>query len=271
LKVLNPASMPTSAQIREHYDSLALIYRTFWGDHIHHGFFLDGESPEVAQIKLIEHCADLVGIPRGAEVLDVGCGHGGTSIYLAGAYNCNVQGLTLSEKQVRLARQNAGIAAVTDRTTFLVEDVENWSFPPAWFDLVWTMESSEHFADKMRYFRNVAATLRPQGKLLLAAWTGSMSSPRVREVSGRFLCPELWSSEQYIAAISNADMRVTHCEDVTRNVARTWEICASLAGAAKPVLGLLPRAARNFVEGIDVILQAYRTGDLTYTVIAAQK
>jgi len=34
---------------------------------------------------------------------------------------------------------------------------------------------------------------------------------------------------------------------------------------------LLSAAVRRFVAGIDVILEAYRSEDLTYTVIAAQK
>ncbi|HET7439824.1 MAG TPA: class I SAM-dependent methyltransferase [Terriglobales bacterium] len=263
--------MPTPDQIREHYDSLALIYRAFWGDHIHHGLFTDGEPPETAQVKLIEHCVELAGVWQGADVLDVGSGHGGSSVYLASVYGCRVQGLTLSEKQARLSSQNARIAAVCDRTKFLVEDAESWHFPPMAFDLVWTMESSEHFADKSRYFQNVATTLKSGGKLLLSAWTGSMQSTQVRDVARAFLCPELWSAQQYARAIESAGLRVIRTDDLSAGVARTWEICSERVTKVKTIVPLLPRTARAFVEGIETILQAYRSGALTYSVILALK
>ena len=66
-------------------------------------------------------------------------------------------------------------------------------------------------------------------------------------------------------------MRVCHCEDLTAKIVSTWEICQERARAASVAVKLLPRAAREFVEGIDVILDAYRSGDLTYTVIAADR
>jgi tocopherol O-methyltransferase len=263
-------TMTTAAQIRDHYDSLAFIYRAFWGDHIHHGLFVNGESPDAAQVRLIEHCAQLLKIRDSAYVLDVGCGHGGTSVYLAAKYGCRVLGLTLSDKQLRLAAQNAQAAAISERVSFAVQDADRWDFPAQAFDLVWTMESSEHFSEKMRYFRNVASTLRPGGWLLLTAWTGSMHREQVRQVAQAFLCPELWTVEQYRGAIENAGMRIQAYEDLTRNVLPTWEICAARARSVAAAVKLLPRTAREFVEGIPTILKAYKSGDLNYTVFTAQ-
>jgi tocopherol O-methyltransferase len=260
------------AQIREHYDSLAFVYRTFWGDHIHHGLFIDGDGqPEAAQVRMVEQCAQWLNLQGGERVLDAGCGHGGTLVHLARHMGCTGVGLTISPKQVRLAREQAGHARLHDRLVFVEGDVVDFPFSRGEFHVVWVMESSEHFADKAKFVRDAYSSLIPGGQLLLAAWTGSMASPRVRAVARAFLCPELWTAEEYAEGIESAGMSVTRRVDLSAQVMHTWEICQQRAQAASAVIRLLPWAAREFVAGIDIILEAYRAGDLRYTVLVGRK
>jgi tocopherol O-methyltransferase len=259
----------TADQIKEHYDSLALVYRAFWGDHIHHGLFRDSESPAEAQVKMLSHCVEILGLRGEEDVLDVGCGHGGTLIYLAQLLGCKGTGLTISPKQATIANGNTAGASLQNRLSFAIGDADRFSFPAGAFNVVWVMESSEHFQDKAGFFRNVAHALRPGGKLLLAAWTGSMDNSRVVAVARAFLCPELWTRKQYELAIESAGLNVACTEDLSANVMHTWEICRDRVAMAKPVLKLMPRAVQEFAVGMDLILEAYRSRDLSYTVIRA--
>src|SRR5438067_3174413 len=262
----------TAQQVREHYNFFAHIYRLFWGDHIHHGLFLNGiETAEEAQLLILEHCVALAGLNRKSQVLDVGCGHGGTAVYLAHKHNCTVRGLTISEKQAKRARQNAKAAGVAERVEIKLADADRYDFPPQAYDIVWTMESSEHFTNKAAYFRNVAQTLKPGGALLLAAWTGDMRKESIRAVARDFLCPELLTAELYSAQIEAAGLKIRKREDLSARVQHTWEICCERARKARPLVLALPARHRRFVDGIDLILEAYRSGELAYTVIAANK
>jgi len=262
--------MSGAEKIREHYDSLAFVYRAFWGDHIHHGLFFDHEPPEQAQLQLLDYSVELLQLRGGETVLDVGCGYGGTLLYLARRFGCRGVGITISPKQAQIARASTRQARLDDRLDFIVEDVGDFPFHEAGFDIVWAMESSEHFSGKGRFFRQAASSLRAGGQLFLAAWTGSMKNQRIREVARRFLCPQLWTAEEYRLSIEAAGLHLLRCRDLTARVMPTWAICQERVRLAQPALKLLPRPVREFVTGIEVILDAYRSGDLSYTVMTAR-
>jgi tocopherol O-methyltransferase len=259
-------------EVRRHYDVMSLWYRLFWGEHLHHGWFSNGEeSPKKAQVEMLRRCASMVGIRQGTCVLDVGCGYGGTSIYLASEFGCHVDGLSLSPRQLRVAKRKAKSADLDMLVNFHLQDAETFNYPVNRYDFAWTMESSEHFSRKAEYFRRVRNTLRRNGRLLLAAWTGSMAHPRVRGVAQHFICPQLCTAEEYVGFIQASGMQIDDVVDATPFAAPTWQICLRRIQRFGRFRVFFPQEVRAFAEGVAVILDAYLSGELTYTVLTARR
>jgi len=258
--------------IRDHYDQFAWAYRMYWGDHIHHGLFTTGnETPAQAQEMLIRHCSERAGVRPGLIVADVGCGHGGTARFLAHEYSCNVLGLTISETQWKLAQKLSKNGNGSGPMRFEVADAEAYPFPTQHFDLIWNMESSEHFFNKSAYFRKAAAALKPGGRLMVAAWTGSMQHTVVSEIARVFLCPELLTTDEYVQHMEDAGLHLLSRQQLASEVAPTWDICAKQMHAAQPLLSFLPRQFRQFADGIELMREGYSNGKLTYSIIVAEK
>src|ERR1700694_2361483 len=90
-------------RIIEHYVVFSSYYRSLWGEHLHHGYWIRGdESKEKPQLQLIEHLAQVAGVKPGSEILDIGCGLGASSLYLAKNYKAAVTGITISEVPVEM-------------------------------------------------------------------------------------------------------------------------------------------------------------------------
>jgi tocopherol O-methyltransferase len=267
------------SSIRTHYDLTTLFYRLFWGVHIHHGLWEDHESPEQAQTRLIEQLAAAADIRTGSTVLDVGCGMGGSAIHLAGKRRCRVVGLTLSPVQRNWARFSAWWHGVGGRTRFVCQDAEKARFADDMFDVVWSIECTEHLFDKGRFFQNVAGWLRPGGRLAICAWLAAeepqtaAAREQVMQVCEGFLCPSLGTAADYRTWMEDAGLEFRQFGDITEKVTRTWEICSQRTrSAAVRTLARCggPDMAR-FVERFETIWNAYRSGAMRYGYFIARK
>jgi len=257
--------------IRRHYDSLSFWYRLFWGDHLHHGWFSTGaEKPREAQIEMLQQCTSMLRMPIAARVLDVGCGYGATGMFLASKLACEVDGINLSPNQLMVAKKKIAAAQLSSKVRLRLQDAESFAYPADHYDVVWTMESSEHFVYKQKYFHLVRRTLRRDGRLLVAAWTGSMTRYSVSGVAKHFVCPEICTADDYVGFIETAGMRVQQLVNATKYVVPTWQICLRRIRRSGPLKHFVPGGVRSFADGLEVILDAYLSGDLTYTIIAAQ-
>ena len=138
---------------------------------------------------MIELLLERSALPKGSSVLDVGCGIGGTTRHLAKDHGCKVTGVTISGRQVEIARkltvETSG--AQQDGTVdtfklgdgsvrFIELDAEkmgdffNTAPNIAKFDCVWISEAMSHLPNKQLFFQNAAKLLNPGGKLVVADW-----------------------------------------------------------------------------------------------------
>jgi tocopherol O-methyltransferase len=269
----------TKSEIRTHYDLATLFYRLFWGPHIHHGLWEGTETPAVAQQRLIEAMAERAAIRPGDRVIDVGCGMGGSSVHLAKHYDCRVTGITLSLVQRMWATAGALVRGASRRTTFRRMDAEAAEFPPESFDVLWSIECTEHLFDKPAFFRKGAGWLAPGGRLTVCAWLAGdeplddTARRRVYEVCEGFLCPSLGTAEDYRRWITDAGLEMTSEDDWTERVMETWEICRRrvLRSRVRWLASALNRNMTLFIDRFDAILDAYRTRAMRYGCFTARR
>jgi MPBQ/MSBQ methyltransferase len=140
------------------------ILEAYWGEHIHLGYYNDDEMKKgylkkdfvKAKYDFIDKMAEFGGIDLNLKtpikVLDVGCGIGGTSRYLADKLgnSSSVTGITLSPFQVKRATELTKQRGLTN-VHFEVMDALNMTFSDNSFDVVWACESGEHMPDKKKY------------------------------------------------------------------------------------------------------------------------
>ena len=265
--------------IRTHYDLSTLFYRLMWGPHIHHGLWSGDESPRVAQLQLTERMAELAGIQGGERVVDVGCGMGGSSIWLAKNRGCDVTGVTISAVQRRWATTSAFMARANPRPKFLHIDAETVQFEPCSVDAVWSIECTEHLFDKPAFFKKAASWLKPGGRVAICAWLSgddekaAETQRLVYEVCEGFFCPSLGTQADYRKWLTDAGLEMRSTDIWTKRVLKTWEICRDRVAASKVrwLAKMLGRDHVMFLDRFDAILEAYKTGAMEYGCFVAVK
>lgn len=214
-------------KIIEHYDFASPYYRLLWGEHIHHGYWISGdESKETAQIQLIEHLAQLAHIKAGLRVLDIGCGFGGSSVYLAKKYGASVTGITISPVQVQMAKEEAAKTKVD--ASFLLMDAEEMHFAQP-FDLLWSVESISHYHNPRQFFASAVKFLVPGGCFALTDWfqkegLSAAEKKKFIEPIEKGMMVELRGMNDYRNFLVSSGLQVVHCQDLTPNCAKSWDI-----------------------------------------------
>ena len=159
--------------VAHHYDLSGALYALFldrdrqyscayWPDADNES----GISLEQAQEDKKAHIAAKLLLRPGMKVLDIGCGWGGMALYLHRTCGVDVTGITLSEEQLKVARQRAADAGVSDHVRFELIDYRDMTGP---FDRIVSVGMFEHVgtAHYRAFFNKCRQLLAPDGVMLI--------------------------------------------------------------------------------------------------------
>ncbi len=265
-----------------HYDELDYFYRDIWGEHVHHGLWVNGsETREQAVRQLAELVAREAGIGKGIRVCDIGCGYGATGRLFATGYGAEVTAVTISPAQHTFAREHSG---GSPNPVYLLGDWLKNDLPDAFFDAAIAIESSEHMPDLPLFFAQAWRVLKPGGRLVVCAWlSGEDPSPWQQRRLLEPICregrmPHMGTASEYERLATAAGFVLERTQDVSRQVAQTWPRIAriflrKLLVQPRYLRFLFNRHARNRIFALTMfrIWLAYRTGAMRYGIFTAKK
>ena len=155
--------------VAHHYDLDGRLYSLFLDSDRQYScaYF---ERPDLnlddAQLAKKRHLTAKLLVEPGQRVLDIGSGWGGLGLYLCEIAGGRVTGVTLSEEQLRVARQRADEKKLSNRAEFRLQDYRDVEGP---FDRIISVGMFEHVGVDYydRFFQHCAEILKDDGVMVL--------------------------------------------------------------------------------------------------------
>lgn len=275
-----------TGRIKEFYDASSGVWEQVWGEHMHHGYYgangNEKKDRRQAQIDLIEELLKWSGVQQAENILDVGCGIGGSSLYLAQKFNAKATGITLSPVQAARATDRAADAGLSTRTLFQVADALTMPFADDSFDLVWSLESGEHMPDKNKFMQECYRVLKPGGRLIMVTWCHRPTDveqltadeqKHLAEIYSVYCLPYVISLPQYEAIAHNLSFQNIRTADWSTAVAPFWDVVIDSAFTPSAILGLLLSGWTTIQAALSLGLmrRGYQRGLIKFGLLYATK
>jgi tocopherol O-methyltransferase len=160
--------------ITDYYDIYHKLYLDIWGNNdnlaLHVGYYDNNDSKLISHdasiIKMNKFIADKAKIKKSDLILDAGCSVGGSSLWFAKNYGARIIGISLSKKEISLAKKFAKQKSIQN-VEFKVMDYHNTEFSSETFDTVLAIESVCYSYDKEKFLDECYRLLKKNGKIII--------------------------------------------------------------------------------------------------------
>ncbi|KAH9614893.1 hypothetical protein KSS87_013644 [Heliosperma pusillum] len=205
------------------------------------------------------------------QIVDVGCGIGGSSRYLAKKYGAKCQGITLSPFQAERAQALAAAEGLADKASFQVADALEQPFADGQFDLVWSMESGEHMPDKKKFVTELARVAAPGATIIIVTWCHRDLSPSekslrpdeiqlLNKICDAYYLPAWCSTADYVQLLESLSLKDIKSADWSEYVAPFWPAVIRSALTWKGLTSLL-RSGWKTIKGalaMPLMIEGYK-------------
>jgi cyclopropane-fatty-acyl-phospholipid synthase len=170
----NPIAVETKAANSQHYEVPAEFFHLHLGPRLKYScaHYTDGnETLAQAEEKMFSLYAERAQLKDGLRILDLGCGWGSLSLWLAEKYpKSQIVGLSNSHGQREFILQRAKQRGFAN-LTILTGNIVDFEIPPAslesGFDRVMSIEMFEHMKNYGLLLNKVSGWMRPDAKLFI--------------------------------------------------------------------------------------------------------
>jgi sarcosine/dimethylglycine N-methyltransferase len=166
--------------------------------------------------------ASLASIDKDCHVLDVCCGMGGPSRYLAHNYGCRVTGIDLTNSRIEGAKNLTKMAGLDDLVMFKNANALDLQFGDETFDALISQEAFCHIPQKDLLIAQCVRVLKPGGRMAFTdILTTDKTSDETRErLQHEMAFQELASARSYSQAFEDVGCENLKFEDVSEE----WRI-----------------------------------------------
>ncbi|OGM44128.1 putative tocopherol O-methyltransferase [Aspergillus bombycis] len=156
--------------VNNYYDLATDFYEEAWAQSFHFCRFTVGEPFLQALARHEHYLAYKLGIKRGMEVLDVGCGVGGPAREIARFTGCQVVGVNNNGYQIARATRHTQKADLEEQVSFVKGDFMRLDFPDNTFDAVYVIEATVHAPSLQKVYEQIFRVLKPGGRFGVYEW-----------------------------------------------------------------------------------------------------
>ncbi len=236
-------------------------FRSFWNPEgsLHWGYFenLAAAKPEdfvPACDRWDRYMLEQSGITDDSRVLEVACGNGNASIWIAQQTGGEVVGIDLSSNHIKNAREKASCNPSL-RLSFQKESATHLPFPDGSFTHAWSQAALYHIPDREKALAEVYRVLADGGIFLfddLVTPVQTVSETALKYVYDRLLFKPTFSAAVYAEKLRQLGFTVLQQTDLSEHLSKSYELVSALAREEYPELSAAFEKTRESIVAGEV-------------------